>query len=210
MRFAREMIAQSLLATMLAGGMGIAQGPPPNKPSGPPSQGPSKPSRPPAQKPNRPQNPSKPPSQPNRPPSQPGKPPMQPGRPSPGPNRPPNPPRPGPSRPPVPPAGNRPSRPGPPPRPSPGPRPPSRPQRPPMRPPRPPGYRGPVHRYSHWHTGYRIPPAYWGRGMVITDYNYYSLTPPPMGYQWRYIDGNFVLAAVATGVIMSILYAAAQ
>jgi Ni/Co efflux regulator RcnB len=210
MRFAREMIAQSLLATMLAGGMGIAQGPPPNKPSGPPSQGPSKPSRPPAQKPNRPQNPSKPPSQPNRPPSQPGKPPTQPGRPSPGPNRPPNPPRPGPSRPPVPPAGNRPSRPGPPPRPSPGPRPPSRPQRPPMRPPRPPGYRGPVHRYSHWHTGYRIPPAYWGRGMVITDYNYYSLTPPPMGYQWRYIDGNFVLAAVATGVIMSILYAAAQ
>lgn len=51
-------------------------------------------------------------------------------------------------------------------------------------------------------------PADWGRGIVITDYGYYHLQPPPYGYQWRYIDGNFVLAAVATGIIASILIGA--
>lgn len=44
--------------------------------------------------------------------------------------------------------------------------------------------------------------------MIITDYGYYHLQPPPYGYQWRYIDGNFVLAAVATGIIASVLIGA--
>jgi Ni/Co efflux regulator RcnB len=51
---------------------------------------------------------------------------------------------------------------------------------------------------------------YWRRGMVISDYHRYHLVQPPYGYEWRYIDGNFVLAAVATGLIASILIAAAQ
>ena len=33
------------------------------------------------------------------------------------------------------------------------------------------------------------------------------LRRPPSGYEWRLVDGNYVLAAVATGVIASIVVA---
>ena len=203
-RNARKMLAQSLLGTMMAGGMGIAQGPPSNKPGTPPP-GQNRPSRPPSQGPNRPPNPSKPPGKPSRPPTQPGKPPTQPGRPPQGPNRPPNrppnPPKPGPSRPPGPPPRPRPPAPGP-----------SRPPGPPHQwhPPRPPGGGGGYVRHDNWRRGYRMPPDYWRRGMVINDWHHYHLVQPPYGYEWRYIDGNFVLAAVATGIISSIIAAAMQ
>jgi len=35
------------------------------------------------------------------------------------------------------------------------------------------------------------------------------LRAPPHGYEWRLVDGNYVLAAVATGVIASVIVAAA-
>ncbi len=87
---------------------------------------------------------------------------------------------------------------------------PARPQRPsrPWHPPTPPNYHGRYVSHSNWRRGYRLPPGDWSRGMVITNYGYYHLQPPPVGYQWRYIDGNFVLAAVATGIIASVLIGA--
>jgi Ni/Co efflux regulator RcnB len=33
------------------------------------------------------------------------------------------------------------------------------------------------------------------------------LRAPPHGYEWRMVDGNYVLAAVATGVIASVVAA---
>jgi len=51
--------------------------------------------------------------------------------------------------------------------------------------------------------------SYWSRAYVVNDWGTYGLAAPPMGYQWRYIDGQFVLAAVATGLISSIILAAA-
>ena len=33
---------------------------------------------------------------------------------------------------------------------------------------------------------------------------------PPRGYEWREVDGNYVLAAVATGIIASAIIAAAS
>jgi Nickel/cobalt transporter regulator len=218
MRFARTMIAQSLVAGMLAGGTVIAQGPP-NKPSGPPpSKGPSRPSGPPSQgsKPSRPPSngskPSGPPpngSKPSGPSHGPSRPPSQ------GPGHPSNPPRPpggpsGPSRPPGPPPSHGPSRPpggGPPPHGG------GRPPGPPpnqWHPPRPPGAGGGYVHYDQWRRGYRLPPSYWNRGIVIVNYGPYHLHPPPPGYQWRYIDGNYVLAAVATGIISSVIIAAAM
>lgn len=50
----------------------------------------------------------------------------------------------------------------------------------------------------------------WRRGMVISDWGRYNLRRPPYGYQWRYVDGQFILAAVATGLIASIILAATQ
>ncbi len=48
----------------------------------------------------------------------------------------------------------------------------------------------------------------WGRGEHI-DYRTYHLRTPPRGYEWREVDGNYVMAAVATGLIASVIAAAA-
>lgn len=48
----------------------------------------------------------------------------------------------------------------------------------------------------------------WNRGRQV-DYRTYHLRQPPSGYQWREVDGNYVMAAVATGVIASVIVASA-
>lgn len=58
----------------------------------------------------------------------------------------------------------------------------------------------------HWRAGGRIPARDWGRGRRI-DYRVYHLRAPPRGYEWREVDGNYVLAAIAGGVIASVLLA---
>jgi hypothetical protein len=37
------------------------------------------------------------------------------------------------------------------------------------------------------------------------DYRAHHLRAPPRGYEWREVNGQYVLAAVATGVILSII-----
>lgn len=54
-------------------------------------------------------------------------------------------------------------------------------------------------------AGYPIPGPYRGDRYWVRDWRGYGLPSPPPGHQWRYIDGNYVLIAVATGVITSIL-----
>jgi Ni/Co efflux regulator RcnB len=49
----------------------------------------------------------------------------------------------------------------------------------------------------------------WSRGEAV-DYKTYHLKAPPRGYEWREVDGNYVLAAVATGIIASAIIAAAS
>ena len=59
--------------------------------------------------------------------------------------------------------------------------------------------------YSAWRRGAYLPPAYRGRGYVIYDYGNYRLRPPPRGYYW-YRDGNdYLLAAIATGLILDVI-----
>lgn len=67
------------------------------------------------------------------------------------------------------------------------------------------------HTYVHhqeWKRGYHMRHEDWDRGDRI-DYRTYHLQEPPHGYEWREVDGNFVLAAVATGVIASVVVASA-
>lgn len=64
-------------------------------------------------------------------------------------------------------------------------------------------------RHSEWHKGARIAPNDWNRGDHISNWSHYHLSRPPRGYEWRRVDGNYVLAAVATGVIASVVVAAA-
>ena len=56
----------------------------------------------------------------------------------------------------------------------------------------------------NWRKGGRIARGDWSRGVHV-DYRSHHLRAPPRGYEWRQVDGNYVLAAVATGVIADIL-----
>jgi Ni/Co efflux regulator RcnB len=58
--------------------------------------------------------------------------------------------------------------------------------------------------HSEWRKGARIQSGDWNRGEHI-DYRKRHLHAPPRGYEWREVDGNFVMAAVATGVIASVV-----
>jgi Predicted integral membrane protein len=44
----------------------------------------------------------------------------------------------------------------------------------------------------------------WARGRAI-DWRARHLRRPPRGYEWREVDGNYVLAAVATGIIAGVI-----
>ncbi len=72
-----------------------------------------------------------------------------------------------------------------------------------------PGYRhdddrgaGPHH---DWHRGGRLPNQYWGPRYVVNDWRGHHLSPPPRGYHWVQVNGDYVLAAVATGIILDTL-----
>ena len=56
---------------------------------------------------------------------------------------------------------------------------------------------------KHWKRGEVLPPDY--RGAYVEDYRRYGLYAPPPGHQWRRVDDEYVLIAVATGVIASVL-----
>lgn len=69
------------------------------------------------------------------------------------------------------------------------------------------GYPGHPGRYEvhGWHRGDRLPPPYWTTRYVVHDYDYYGLPRPRPGHCWVRLDNSFVLMAVTTGVILSIV-----
>ncbi|CAH2811184.1 MAG: Probable transmembrane protein [uncultured Caballeronia sp.] len=56
-----------------------------------------------------------------------------------------------------------------------------------------------------WHRGDRLPNDYRDRQYVVDDYRGYGLHQPPRGYHWVGVNGDYVLAAIATGVIAQIV-----
>jgi Ni/Co efflux regulator RcnB len=54
-----------------------------------------------------------------------------------------------------------------------------------------------------WRRGAYLPPAY--HGYYVRDYGYYGLRPPPRGYRWHRVGNDYLLAAVATGLIFDIV-----
>lgn len=59
-------------------------------------------------------------------------------------------------------------------------------------------------RHDEWKKGAKIGHYDWARGEHF-DYTHYHLQAPPRGYEWREVDGNFILAATATGVIATVI-----
>lgn len=66
------------------------------------------------------------------------------------------------------------------------------------------GYRPFVPAYrNNWRRGAYVPRAY--RSYYVQDPYYYGLRASPPGYRWVYADGNFVLMALASGLIADVV-----
>lgn len=61
---------------------------------------------------------------------------------------------------------------------------------------------GPQHR---WVQGSRIPPQYRGPRYVVNDWRGHRLHQPPRGYHWVRYGGDYMLVAIASGVITQLL-----
>ena len=61
--------------------------------------------------------------------------------------------------------------------------------------------------HANWRKGGKIERNDWNRGQRVNDWQNRHLQRPPRGYEWRQVDNNYVLAAVATGLIASIILA---
>ena len=66
------------------------------------------------------------------------------------------------------------------------------------------GQRG-VGPHHNWHRGTRMPPAYRTYHYVVDDWRGHRLTAPPRGYYWVQNGADYLLVAIATGVIAQII-----
>jgi Ni/Co efflux regulator RcnB len=64
-------------------------------------------------------------------------------------------------------------------------------------------------KHDEWHKGAKINQNDWNRGAQV-DWHAHHLQSPPRGYEWREVDGNYVLAAAATGIIAATIIAASH
>ena len=61
---------------------------------------------------------------------------------------------------------------------------------------------GPGHEY---YRGDRLPAEYRHRNYVVNDWRSHRLNAPPRGHQWVQSGGDYILVAVATGIIAQLL-----
>lgn len=61
---------------------------------------------------------------------------------------------------------------------------------------------GPEHNF---YRGGRLPPQWRSRQYVVDDWRGHRLSAPPRGYHWVQTGGDYVLVAITTGIIASIL-----
>ena len=61
---------------------------------------------------------------------------------------------------------------------------------------------GPNHDFRR---GDRLPAEYRNRQYVVDDWRDHHLSAPPRGYHWVQTGGDYVLVAIATGVILQLL-----
>lgn len=59
--------------------------------------------------------------------------------------------------------------------------------------------------YTAWRRGAYLPPSYRDRSYYVSDYGRYGLRPPPRGYYWYRSGNDYLLAAVATGLILDVI-----
>jgi len=61
-------------------------------------------------------------------------------------------------------------------------------------------------RMHHWKRGERLDSRFHSRGYIVSDYRRHGWRAPPRGYAYYRTDsGDVVMAAIATGVISSVI-----
>lgn len=60
-------------------------------------------------------------------------------------------------------------------------------------------------RGPNFRRGHHLPHELRNRQYVVTDYRGHRLSAPPRGQQWVQVGGDYVLVAIATGIIASII-----
>ena len=60
--------------------------------------------------------------------------------------------------------------------------------------------------HNEWKKGAQMKQEDWGRGEQV-DYRSNHLKAPARGYEWRQVDGNYVMAGVSTGSIRVVVAA---
>jgi Ni/Co efflux regulator RcnB len=59
---------------------------------------------------------------------------------------------------------------------------------------------------GRWSQGQRLPSQFFNRNYMVNDYGRYRLGAPPRGYAYYRTDtGDIVMAAIATGIISSVV-----
>lgn len=54
--------------------------------------------------------------------------------------------------------------------------------------------------HPRWQRGHH----YYGPTYVVRDYGHYRLRPPPRGYHWVRANNDYLLVAIATGIILDV------
>lgn len=59
--------------------------------------------------------------------------------------------------------------------------------------------------HRHWRHGDYLPRAYYSNSYVVHDYHAYHLSRPPHGHHWVRVNNDVILAAVASGLVVSVV-----
>ncbi len=57
-----------------------------------------------------------------------------------------------------------------------------------------------------WVRGERLPKAYYAQSYVVVNYQERGWRQPPRGYHWVRVNDDVVLAAIATGVVLDVVF----
>jgi len=69
------------------------------------------------------------------------------------------------------------------------------------------GYHRPHGYYHHvWHRGHYLPHGWYSHSYVIHDWHPYRLYAPPYGYAWVRVGNDVMLTALATGLVLDVIY----
>ncbi|RQZ14420.1 hypothetical protein DIE15_18520 [Burkholderia sp. Bp9031] len=55
-----------------------------------------------------------------------------------------------------------------------------------------------------WHKGDRIPNEFRDRQYVVDDWRGYHLSPPPRGYHWVGVGGDYLLVQIGSGIVLRV------